>query len=268
MVPHSPQDQTLHSNQDLWVRERRERRERASRCRTEWGHGRKDKSNPGNRYRKRLEPVLPGRLDLRSRRDAITERRGKVPTEERKEGSKSGRERGDAKRSQHGLLMCVCYSPSHPPPVPEQRSSSQQHQQQQEQHRDHYGGCAYTHTRTHTHTRKHKHKHTQGAWRTDKVILNHIKKKKKAVDSRPPEPEPLSLWATDSQRCPAQPDEHLHTHKRGDTEVCVSGYTQRYTQRELQPRWTQWAPDLHSGRRVVGLMEHWPFAQYSLVSHV
>ena len=36
---------------------------------------------------------MPGRLDLRSRRDAITERRGIVQTEERR----GGRERGEGK---------------------------------------------------------------------------------------------------------------------------------------------------------------------------
>ncbi len=60
----------------------------------ELNEGMEGKRNPGNRYRKRLEPVLLGRPDLRSRRDTITERRGKVQTEERKEGRERGRKRG------------------------------------------------------------------------------------------------------------------------------------------------------------------------------
>ena len=106
MARHSPQDQTLHSNQDLWVRERQKERETEHQD-AELNEGMEGKCNPGNRYRKRLEPVLPGRLDLRSRRDAITERRGKVQTEERKEGRERRRERGKtkAKRGLHCFLF-------------------------------------------------------------------------------------------------------------------------------------------------------------------
>lgn len=56
----------------------------------ELNEGMEEKCNPGHCYRKRLEPVLPGRLDLRSRKDAITERRGKVQMKERKEGRERG----------------------------------------------------------------------------------------------------------------------------------------------------------------------------------
>lgn len=81
-------------------------KERASGCRFGWGVWR-GKCNPGNCYRKRLEPVLPGRLDLRSRRDAITERRERVQMEERKE--KGGRKReGKRERKKNYLLFWVC----------------------------------------------------------------------------------------------------------------------------------------------------------------
>lgn len=58
------------------------------------------KRNPGNCYRKRLEPVLLGLLDLRNRRDAITERRGKVPEGRRKTKKEGAKQRGRERRKE------------------------------------------------------------------------------------------------------------------------------------------------------------------------
>lgn len=113
-----------------------------------WKRAWREKCNPGSRYRKRLEPVFPGRLDLRSRRDVITEEEGKSAdrrTERRKKrrkkkGNKKTKRRGQSKSK----FWMSCYSPSHPSPVPEQRSCSQEDQQQQHQHCNQYGDCACT----------------------------------------------------------------------------------------------------------------------------
>lgn len=95
----------------------------------------RENCNPGNRYRKRLEPVLPGRPDLRSRKYVFTERRGKVQMEERNKGRKRGRKRENtnAQRGLHCLPVNVlnCYSPPHPSPIPDHCPPGQQNQQQQ-----------------------------------------------------------------------------------------------------------------------------------------
>lgn len=100
------QDQTRHdSNQDLWLgRRRAQNNPNQQKVKQKWRNGmRKRKTyNPGDHYRKRLEPVFPGRLDLRSKRDAITGRRVKVKTE-------SGRKKEKPENS-WGLLTLSFFS--------------------------------------------------------------------------------------------------------------------------------------------------------------
>lgn len=57
-----------------------------------------EKCKPGHCYRKRLEPVLLRRLDLRSKRYAITERGEKVQVRDRKEGSYKGENNAKKKK--------------------------------------------------------------------------------------------------------------------------------------------------------------------------
>lgn len=63
--------------------------------------------NPRNRYRKRLEPVLLCRLDLKSRREAVTEKRRQVQEEQRKRREEEEIEKdGEVnKRSQLSLVL-------------------------------------------------------------------------------------------------------------------------------------------------------------------
>ncbi len=72
------------------------------------------KFNPCNRYRKRLEPVLPGRLDLRSRGDAITERRGKVQMGEGKEVKEGGKEEIQRQKEFLTVSCFKCITVTHP----------------------------------------------------------------------------------------------------------------------------------------------------------
>lgn len=143
----------------------------------------------------------------------LQKRIGKVQRKERKEG----RERGNTEAKEVSAVSCFqmryCHSPSHPLSVPEQCSCSQKNQQQQQQHWDHYRGCAYTHTNTH--------KHQTCARRIfmfneRNVYYGHFSG---SVGLCSPEPEVPSLLATDSQRCPTQPGEHLHTHTPKEEEI-------------------------------------------------
>lgn len=70
---------TRHSQHNQKTHEKRQRKRELQDV--ELNEGMEEKCNPGNRYRKRVEPVLLGRLDLRSRKDVFTERKGKVQIE-------------------------------------------------------------------------------------------------------------------------------------------------------------------------------------------
>lgn len=104
---------TLHSNQDSWSigsderkpeKGRETEREDASGCRViKWRDG-GEKCSPSNRYRKCLGPVLLGRLDLRSRGDAITERRGKEM--QSKERERQVRKERQGKKEYKGQVSC------------------------------------------------------------------------------------------------------------------------------------------------------------------
>lgn len=59
-------------------------------------------------YRKRLEPVFPGRLDLRSKRDGITERREKEKTESGRK--KEARQCLQGYRVTHPLILLLYHS--------------------------------------------------------------------------------------------------------------------------------------------------------------
>lgn len=67
-----------------------------------WKRAWREKCNPGSRYRKRLEPVFPGRLDLRSRRDAITEEESKSADRRTERRKKRGKKKGNEKNKKRG----------------------------------------------------------------------------------------------------------------------------------------------------------------------
>lgn len=137
----------------------------------------------------------------------LQRKRVKVQTEERKEGRKGGRkkETKKTKKEVKAISIMSCYSPSHPSPVPEQRSCSQEDQQQQHQHCNQYRDCACSHTELKTNSLIKQNSRNL-------CYQRHCGR----ADSRPPEPEASPL-ATDSQRCPSQPGEHLHTNTDTNT---------------------------------------------------
>lgn len=90
----------------------------------------------------------------------------------------------------------------------------------------------------------------------------------RSIDLRP-EPDVSLLLTATSQRFPPQLGEHLHTHtKRENLHVNVHVHCAKKIKVSANNVDLLSDPYLHSGRRVMGFIEHWPLAQYSFVSHV
>lgn len=173
-----------------------------------WKRAWREKCNPGSRYRKRLEPVFPGRLDLRSRRDVITEEEGKSADRRTERRKKRGKKKGNKKQKEevkvnqsfecrvtHPLILLLYQNNA---PAARRISSN----------------SISTAISMET-VPAHKELKTNSLIKQNSRNLCYQRHSGRA-DSRPPEPE-ASLLATDSQRCPSQPGEHLHTNTDTNT---------------------------------------------------